>query len=371
MALDALLRKRLAGTRDEEAFELNIHLTAEPGVTVLLGPSGSGKTSTLNCLGGFMKPDSGRILLNDKLLFDAAAKVDLPPEKRRCGYIFQDHALFPHMSVQDNLLFAAQSSTMASGLGRRRQIKELLDSFELTDLAARKPAQLSGGQKQRAALARILINAPRLLLLDEPTRGLDARLRESFYQLLQETQKRLEIPVLLITHDVEECLRVADSISLLEQGCLLQSGTRQAVVEKPASAEVARALGIFNLLPAEIVALDPAKRTSCLRIASTEPQNLGPNDAEIDGPHLPRHLLGDRGTVCFRESEIEVFPLENSSSSRTLVATVLNASACSGGVRLKFSDHLHATVPQSKWESLRRSERLRVSIPPTALHFFG
>ena len=257
------------------------------------------------------------------------------------------------------------------GLGKRHQIKQLLESFELTDLATRRPAQLSGGQKQRAALARILVSAPRLLLLDEPTRGLDARLRESFYQLLEETQKRLEIPVLLITHDVEECLRVADCICLLEQGRFLQSGSRQDVIETPATVDVARALGIFNLLAAEIVELDPVKRTSRLRVSDGGFNNSESSSAVIAGPHLPGHLLGDRGTICFRESEIEVFALENSFSSAPLVAKVTSASASAGGIRLKFGEQFYATVPQSKWEVLRHNDQLRIFIPPGAIRFLG
>ncbi len=363
MGLDAVLRKRLASAAEPEPFELNIQLAAEPGVTVLLGPSGSGKTLTMNCLGGFVKPDAGRILLNGDILFDADSRVDLPPEKRHCGYIFQDHALFPHMTVRENLLFAAQAAPRerGSGLVRRRQIKELLESFELGELAERKASRLSGGQKQRAALARILVSAPRLLLLDEPTRGLDARLREAFYQLLKQTGDRLQIPVLLITHDVEECLRLADFICLMERGRFLQSGTRHSVVETPANVEVAKALGIFNLLPAEILALDPVARTSRLRIF----------EAEVPGPHLRGHLLHDHGTVCFRESDMQISDHNELPFLPGIPVKVSSAEPSSRGVRLRFGDQFSCTVSQLAWETLRKSDRLKVSIPPGALYFIG
>lgn len=368
MGLDATLQKRLTGSSGSEAFELNLHLTAEQGITVLLGPSGSGKTLTLNCIGGFVKPDAGRILLNDQILFDAGAKVNLPPEKRRCGYIFQDHALFPHMSVRDNLLFAAGAAPREknTGISRRRKIKDLLESFELTELAARKPGQLSGGQKQRAALARILVSAPRLLLLDEPTRGLEARLRETFYQLLRTTQERLAIPVVLITHDVEECLRLADFLYVTERGRLLQSGTLQSVINAPVSVEVARVLGFYNLLPAEITALDPAKRTSRLRVFPSPDESF-----ELNGPHLRGHLLGDRGTLCFRESAVylsapEVVPIDGAMKVR-----IRSANTSPRGTRLQFGESCFATVTETEWETLKSYDRVHASVPPQALYFIG
>ena len=143
--------------------------------------SGAGKTLTLNCLAGFSRPDSGRILAGEDLFFDAATHVHIAPQRRRCGYIFQDHALFPHMTVMQNLRFAAAVAQSRSKL----KVKELLDAFELGSLANRKPAQLSGGQKQRAALARAMVSEPRLLLLDEPTQGLDARLKRSFFEVAE------------------------------------------------------------------------------------------------------------------------------------------------------------------------------------------
>jgi len=205
--IDARLLKRLPADRNGQEFKLDVHLQAEPGITALFGPSGAGKSLTLNCIAGFARPDAGRILVDDHIYFDDAAGVHLAPQRRRCGYIFQDHALFPHMTVRENLRFAVSSSATkgSSGLNRRRRINELLEAFELTELASRKPTQLSGGQKQRAALARILVSEPRVLLLDEPTRGLDARLRDSFYQLLKETRDRLRASIVLITHDTQEC----------------------------------------------------------------------------------------------------------------------------------------------------------------------
>ena len=360
--VDARVIKRFAAGRDSEPFELNVHFCAATDITVLFGASGAGKTLLLDCLAGFARPDEGRILVNDELLFDAATGVHLSPQQRRCGYIFQDHALFPHMSVRENLCFAA--SAAPSGKRRRqnrRRVQDLLDAFELGDLSARMPAQLSGGQKQRAALARILLTEPRLLLLDEPTRGLDPRLRRAFYDVLRDTHGRLGIPVLLVTHDLDECLELAGSVYFLGGGRVLQSGPKGAVFARPATLDVARSLGIYNLLPATISALDPERRASRLRVF----------EAEVDGPHLPGHLIGDTGFICVRQSEMRAQPPDMRRSSNQIVLRLIDSSASSAGVRLVFEHDVAATVSEIDFQQLRGYERLALEIPEAAIYFIG
>ena len=363
MSIDARLIKRFAAGPESEPFELNIHLRAAIGVTVLLGPSGSGKTLTLNCLAGFARPDEGRILVNDELYFDAAARVHLPPRRRRCGYIFQDHALFPHMSVRDNLRFAASAATpdKVGRLHRHRRINELLEAFELSDLAARKPGHLSGGQKQRAALARVLVSEPRILLFDEPTRGLDARLRQTFYQVLRKTRERLRVPLVLVTHDLEECFELADSVFLLDHGQFVQSGSQELVFQRPASPDVARSLGVFNIIPAEIAALNPALNTSRLRVLNNE----------IEGPYLPGHLIGDRGFLCIRQSEIKVLAPSAPAARNQLTLRVLSSTPSSHGIRLTFEHGLLAAVSETEYAQLRKNDCLRLEISPSAVYFIG
>ena len=360
--IDARLVKRFPAGRDSEAFELNVHFCAGLGATVLSGPSGAGKTLLLNCLAGFARPDEGRILVNDELLFDAATGIHLSPQRRRCGYIFQDHALFPHMTVRENLRFAASAARRGKGPApnRHRRVQELLAAFELADLASRKPPQLSGGQKQRAALARILVSEPRLLLLDEPTRGLDARLRRSFYDVLRETQRRLQVPIVLVTHDLDECLELADCVYLLDRGRVLQSGPKDTVFARPATVDIARSLGVYNLLPATIVALDPSRHTGRLAVL----------DQEIEGPYLPGHLIGDNGFLCVRQSEMRVHPPARSSGNQ-LLFRLLNWSASSRGVRLIFEHYVIAIVSESDFEQLRGQDRLAIEIPASAVYFIG
>ncbi|MGI8959934.1 MAG: ABC transporter ATP-binding protein [Bryobacteraceae bacterium] len=363
MSVDARLIKRFAAGPESEAFELNLHLRAGVGTTVLLGPSGAGKTLILNCLAGFAQPDEGRILVNDELYFDAATGVHLPPRRRRCGYIFQDHALFPHMSVRDNLRFAASAAApdRSGRLNRHRRINELLEAFELSELAARKPGQLSGGQKQRAALARVLVGEPRILLLDEPTRGLDARLRRAFYDVLRKTRERLQLPLVLVTHDLEECFELADSVCLLDRGRSLQCGSRELVFLRPASTDVARSLGLYNVLPAEIAALDPTRNTSRLRVLNSE----------IEGAYLPGHLIGDRGFLCIRESEINVLPPSAQAVRNQLMLRVLSSTPSSQGIRLRFENDVFAAVSETEYARLRGRDCLRIEIPSTAVYFIG
>ncbi|HEX4748998.1 MAG TPA: ABC transporter ATP-binding protein [Bryobacteraceae bacterium] len=361
--IDAKLLKRLPPERDSAGFTLDLHLRAGIGITVLLGSSGAGKTLTLNCIAGFARPDEGRVLVRDEIYFDAAAKVHVPPERRRCGYIFQDHALFPHMTVRENLRFASSVAAVdkTNRLNRHRRVNELIDLLELNELTNRKPGQLSGGQRQRAALARVLVGEPRLLLLDEPTRGLDARLRSAFYDVLRHTHERLQVPVLLVTHDLEECFELGDSVYLMENGRCLQSGSREAVFARPASVEVARMLEIQNIIPAEITALDPGRRTS--RLAAL--------NGFLDGPYFPGHLIGDRSFLCVREREVTVRTAKHPSQANQILLRVEKITGVATGMRINFETGLCAIISESEAHELHGYDHLWAEIPSSAIHFIG
>jgi molybdate transport system ATP-binding protein len=359
--IDARIVKRLPPTRRGLPFELNIHLVSDAAVTVLLGSSGAGKTLTLDCLAGFAYPDEGRILVQDRLYFDAPARVHLPPQQRRCGYIFQDHTLFPHMTIRQNLHFAAESARAQrlSRLDQRRRTNELLEAFELGDLTDRYPHQLSGGQKQRAAIARALIGNPELLLLDEPTRGLDTRLKASFYEIVQRVTKQLQAPMVLVTHDLEECFELADMVCYIENGSFLQAGPKSQVVSQPSSTELARLLGTHVVVPTEIISLDPGGRTSRLEIAGQE----------LAGPYIPGHLRGDRGWVCIRRSELKVLPHPPLAGENQIVLPLEKQWQTAHGFRLEFTEGISADVSESDFAALRGSRQLRIEIPPEAIHF--
>jgi molybdate transport system ATP-binding protein len=361
--IDARIRKQLPGKRGESPFTLDIHLHSEGGVTALLGPSGAGKTLTLRCLAGFTHPDEGRILVDDQLYFDAAAKLHLSPQKRRCGYIFQDDALFPHMSVRQNLNFAIQSShsPRPGRIESHRRVNELLERFELDSLSERNPHQLSGGQKQRASIARALVGRPRFLLLDEPTTGLDYRLRANFYELLRQVKDMHEVPMVLVTHELDECFELADSVCFIDHGRILQSGLKEQVIARPASLDVARLFDIYAILPSEIVMLDPGNNISRLRIAGQE----------LEGPYLRGHLIGDNGWLCVRRQELRILPRVTKKAESQVILTIKRTLQVARGVRLEFESGVSADISESQFAELRGSRDVTVEIPKSAVHFLS
>ena len=233
--IEAQLTKHFAGKAESAAFTLDVQLDAADGITVLFGPSGAGKTLTLDLIAGFLQPDAGRVVL------DGEDITHQPARNRRAGYVFQNYALFPHMTLRQNLEFAAQQRPGGA------LIDQLLDRFRLAGVAGRKPGQLSGGQKQRGSIARALVGQPRVLLLDEPTRGLDTGLRHELYQTL----KGIRTPILLVTHDLEECYALGEQVVVMLRGRVVQRGTPREIAERPAMVEVAELLGIYNILPGQ------------------------------------------------------------------------------------------------------------------------
>ncbi|MBT8205136.1 MAG: ATP-binding cassette domain-containing protein [Eudoraea sp.] len=208
-------------------MDLHINTTIHPGELVALyGPSGAGKTSTLRMLAGLMDPDSGTILNDENPWFDAKRKINLNPGKRKIGYVFQDYALFPNMSVRQNLQFAQKKK------GNSQLISTLLDMVELTDLQDHKPATLSGGQKQRVALARALAQEPEILLLDEPLTALDPKMRLKLQEYLIRVHREFQLTTLLVTHSISEISRLANKVLVLEKGKVVREGTPSEVLVK-------------------------------------------------------------------------------------------------------------------------------------------
>jgi molybdate transport system ATP-binding protein len=236
-----------ARRRLPSGFELNAGLRiplAEAHVTVLFGPSAAGKTTLLRLLAGLDRPDSGEIRFRGRAWFDSSARVCLPPQERRAGFLFQEYALFPHLTVEQNIAYAA-----APGKAR-----ELLSSFELTEVAARMPRSLSGGQQQRVALARALAAGPELLLLDEPLSALDAATRLRTRRELRRLLAAAGVPSIVVTHDRMEAVALGDWLAVMVDGCVRQAGPTPEVFRKPADAQTAACLGVENVLPAEVVA---------------------------------------------------------------------------------------------------------------------
>ncbi|MCA7118027.1 MAG: ABC transporter ATP-binding protein [Acidibrevibacterium sp.] len=217
----------------------------------LIGPSGSGKTTLLRALAGLYRPRAGTIACANDTWFDAARGVDLPPQRRRVGLVFQHYALFPHLSAAGNVAAALGHLPRGDRLARARA---LLGQLGLAALAERRPATLSGGERQRVAVARALAREPALLLLDEPFAALDARTRRHLRQELAALRRRLAIPIILVTHDLEEAAALADRMTVLERGRTLQTGAPAAIMARPASRAVARVVDLQNLFEGEILA---------------------------------------------------------------------------------------------------------------------
>lgn len=231
-------------------------------VTVLFGPSGCGKTTVLRCLAGLEEPEDGIIQFGDETWFDAGKNFSLAPQQRGIGYVFQDYALFPHLTVAGNIGYGLRDSTAA---GRRQSVCGMLERFDLADVAKQRPRQLSGGQQQRVALARALMCRPRLLLLDEPLSSLDATLREELRGELRRLLAVYDIPVFLVTHDRIEALALGDELVVMSGGKVLQTGTVLEVFNRPASADVAKIVGIETLQPGNITEVNEGLATVKIR----------------------------------------------------------------------------------------------------------
>ena len=205
-------------------FALEIDLRASAGVTALFGPSGAGKTLLLNLIAGLEQPDAGRILLDNRILFDAGAGVRLAPRSRDCGYVFQNYALFPHMTLRENLAFAAERLPR---LERHRRVNEMLDTFRLTESAGRLPSAVSGGQRQRCSIARALIGNPKLLLLDEPCAAIDPPSRTALLAVMGQLRDA-GLTLLVSSHDWGRDLDAYDRVLVLDRQ-LLADGTPHVV----------------------------------------------------------------------------------------------------------------------------------------------
>jgi molybdate transport system ATP-binding protein len=283
-------------------FTLEVAWSAGDGVAVLFGPSGAGKTLTLQCLAGLIRPDAGRIVVDDRVLFDSAAGVDLPPQHRRVGYVFQGYALFPHLTVGQNVAFGLRDRPRAE---RQARAAEVMERLGLGGLEHRRPGELSGGQRQRVALGRALAIDPALLLLDEPLSALDAPLRRSLRDELRTILSGWGTSAVLVTHDFTEAYQLADRIVIYDGGRVIQSAPRAELLWQPASEAVARIMGLRNVLHGTVVKAMPDRIQIAWRGLMLEAVNsptrsyLPPPDSPIAffiRPEYVRLIRKDRGS---------------------------------------------------------------------------
>lgn len=231
MALDVAISKKLG------AFDLNVEFTAPDGLTALFGASGAGKSTVIKAIAGLVKPDAGLIKLGDRVLFDAASKVDVPIHQRRIGMVFQDARLFPHMNVLKNLMYGARFS---DGSVKRADAEAMAQLLGLSDLIRRKPHGLSGGEAQRVAIGRALLSKPRLLMMDEPLAGLDQARKADILALIERVRDVVGVPILYVSHAREEVARLASHVVVIADGRCVDAGAPPSVLGSGQSAGLAR-----------------------------------------------------------------------------------------------------------------------------------
>ena len=238
MGLDIKIKKVLTG------FTLNIELTCEQGITGILGQSGSGKSMLLNCIAGLIKPDEGHIRLNGRTLFDAGERINLPPKDRRVGFLFQNYALFPHMTVLKNVAFGMSGTDKKENL---QKAASLLERFHISEMANRYPSQISGGQQQRVALARAMAVEPEIFLLDEPFSALDQHLKAQMMRDVAETLRGYGGSALFVTHNIDEAYQLCDQIAVISSGEVETCGSKKDIFQRPTSPQSALITGLKNI----------------------------------------------------------------------------------------------------------------------------
>ena len=262
--LTAQFRKRFAAPA--QGFVLDVEFLAAPGFTILFGPSGAGKTTLLDCVAGLATPDTGRIAIGDRILFDVAQHTDLPVAKRRLGYVFQSLALFPHLTVEQNVQYGLAHLPPAE---RAERASAILQAFRIAPLAKRYPREISGGESQRTALARTLVTDPAVLLLDEPLAALDAATKTKIIDDLRQWNQAHRIPILYVTHSREEVFALGERVIVLDAGRIVAQGTPHEVITAPLQETVAQLVGFENIFDATVESVHPTRGTMVCKIMSS------------------------------------------------------------------------------------------------------
>jgi molybdate transport system ATP-binding protein len=247
-------------------FQLRVAFTAQPGVTILVGASGAGKTTLLRTIAGLCDPEEGRIVVAGRVLFDSEKKIRVEPAKRNVAFVFQDLALFPHLTVQENVSYGLRKLDRAE---REHKVAEILQSFQIAKLRKRKPREISGGEQQRVALARSLVTEPSVLLLDEPLSSLDVHTKAAIIDDLRAWNEAHRIPILHVTHNHEEAFALGEHAISLEQGRIAAQGAPSNVVTMPHRQSLAQFAGFENLFEATVAEVREKQGTMICRLAET------------------------------------------------------------------------------------------------------
>lgn len=335
------IEHRLGGFRLKTAF------ASAGGVTVLFGRSGSGKTSIVNAIAGLLRPDLGRIAIGGEVVFDSARAIDVPTPRRRVGYVFQEGRLFPHLDVRQNLRYAR----LFLPAGSDDRFDHIVELLGLRDLLRRRPGNLSGGEKQRVAIGRALLSNPRILLLDEPLASLDAHRRAEVLRYLELLRDELRIPIVYVSHAVEEVVRLADTVVLMAAGAALAVGSVEQVMGRP---DLRAAAGTFEggaVIEARVAAQDMEYDLATVTFAGGT-LTVTDLDALVGEPVRVRIRARDVSVALTRPDRISV--------QNVLPATITQIGAPRGGVIDVTLDVGGATLLRARI-TRRAAEQLRLA----------
>jgi len=357
MDLYVNISKKLTNKNSRE-FVLKAEFQCGNEMIVLFGPSGAGKTLTLDCIAGLEVPDKGSIIVNGITYFDSEQRINISPQKRNVGYLFQNYALFPHLTVEENIIFGLRSRNNSE-----EKIEAMMDVFEIHGLLKRYPSQLSGGQRQRVALARALITRPKIMLLDEPFSSLDYIVRMRLRRDLKKIREIIKIPIILITHNPVEAYTMADTMIVYKYGGIEQIAPPKEIFSKPINENVAKLVGMSNIFKGKILDI----RTDEVTLQSHK-KIIAPG---VEGLHS-----GQEVTWCIRPDQVMVVredrPIEKDIASNIFSGKIIEIIP-KGATYLLYIDgdfDLEIEMPSHAFEKLglEDGQTIRVSLKKSAIH---
>jgi len=264
-SLEVRISKQFAS--EKQSFKLDVDFVAQPGITILFGASGAGKTSLLDCVAGLTTPESGRIAVDGKAIFDAGTRIDLSTHCRNVGYVFQDLALFPHLTAEQNIRYGLAKLAVAK---QQERSSVIMESFRITHLGKRKPREISGGERQRVALARTLVTDPVALLLDEPLAALDIPTKSKIIEDLRAWNEAHRVPILYVTHSRDEVFALGERVLVLEKGQIVADGDPHQVMTVPRIETVASLAGFENIFDAVVSSVHEDRGTMTCKLAGSD-----------------------------------------------------------------------------------------------------
>ncbi len=353
--------------QQQRPIPLNASLSCNNGeVLALVGPSGSGKSSILRCVAGLYKPEHGKVTCSDNVWFNSEQNINISPQQRHVGMVFQHFALLPHLSVIENIMLPLRHLPLSN---RKQRADEFLQRVNLKGLESRLPNTLSGGQQQRVALARALARDPAVLLLDEPFSAVDQVTRRKLRMEAVQLTRNLNIPVILVTHDLDEACMLANRISVLHKGATLQTGTPDEVMNHPTNATVARLIDMRNLFEGKILSHDP--ENNCTRFDW--------NGTVLEAPYSSKFNIDEKLDWCILPAEVLLHRRVQPSrgiKENPVYGKIEELIAIGGttNIIIKLTDNpevkLYMDLPQHvvRRNSLKTGEEIGVTLLKKALH---